>query len=65
MPHIVFLNIYIYLNLYLLILEREEAGRERERERETLLCCSTYLRVHWLLLVCALTRDGIYNLGLL
>ena len=29
--------------------------REEGRERETSICCSTYLRIHWLLLVCALT----------
>ena len=34
--------------------------RERGRERT---CCSTYLCIHWLLLVCALTRDGTCNLG--
>ena len=32
-------------------------GRERERERETLICCSPYLYIHWLLLICALTGD--------
>ena len=30
---------------------------EREREREISICCSTYLCILWLLLVCALTRD--------
>ena len=33
-----------------------EGGRERG-ERERLTCCSTYLCIHWLILVCALTRD--------
>ena len=28
----------------------------KERERETLICCSTYLCIHWLILVCALTK---------
>ena len=32
-------------------------GRERERERETLICCSPYLYIHWLLLICALNID--------
>ena len=34
-------------------------GRELGRggETETLICCPTYLYIHWLLLVCALTRD--------
>ena len=38
---------------------REKWGgvRERERERERLSGCSTYLCIHWLILVCVLTRD--------
>ena len=40
-----------------------EAERERERERETSICCSTYLCIHWLILVCALARDGTHNLS--
>ena len=36
---------------------RREVGRERdrERERETSICCSTYLCIHWLILICPLT----------
>ena len=34
-----------------------------ERERERLICCSTYLCIHWLMLVCALTGDRTCNLG--
>ena len=34
------------------------------RERETSICCSTYLCIHWLILVCALTGDRTRNLGL-
>ena len=30
---------------------------EKARERETLICFSTYLCIHWLPLVCALTGD--------
>ena len=41
-----------------LILEREEG-----RERETLVCCSPYLCIHWLIFVCALTGDQTHNLG--
>ena len=38
--------------------------REKERERKKhLFCCSTYVYIHWLLLVCALTRDGTCSLG--
>ena len=45
----------------LLILERGEG----ERESETSICCSTYLFIHWLILVCALTRDWTCNLGVI
>ena len=34
----------------------------KERERE--ICCSTVLCIHWLFLVCALTRDWMCNFGL-
>ena len=47
---------------------RGERGRKRgrKRERETLLCCYTfYLCIHWLILVCALTRDQNRNHGML
>ena len=47
--------------------EREtprEREREREREKERLICCSTSLCIHWLLLVCALTRNRTSNLDL-
>ena len=33
--------------------------------RKTSICCPTYLCIHWLLLVCALTRDQTHNLGVL
>ena len=32
---------------------------------EILVCCSTYLCIHWLIFVCALTRDQTHNLGIL
>ena len=35
----------------------------RERVRETLICCSTYQCIYWLILVCALTQDRTCNLG--
>ena len=34
-------------------------------EREILICCSTYSWIHWLSLVCALTRGWTRNLGIL
>ena len=55
---------YLFSNLLKKLInfrEREEGGRERD----TLIYYSTYLCIHWLLLVCALTRDWIRNLGLL
>ena len=56
-------------HFYWLILEKgrgREGGREREgeREREREICCSTYLCIHWLLLVCSLTWDLTHNLGI-
>ena len=30
-----------------------------------LVCCSTYLCIHWLILTCTLTGDQTYNLGIL
>ena len=44
-------------------MRQRERERERERERDLLICCSTYLCNHWLILACALTRDWTYNLG--
>ena len=43
-PSFFFYIIYIFLNFYLL-------------EGETLICFSTYLCIHWLILLCALTGD--------
>ena len=40
-------------------------NEERKRERETLICCSTYFCIHWLLLIHALTGDQTHNLGIL
>ena len=33
------------------------------REREAVICCSTHLCIHWLIFVCALTRDGTHDLA--
>ena len=46
----------------------DEGERERERERERdkhQFWSSTYLCIHWWLLVCALTGDQTQNLGVL
>ena len=41
---------------------------ERERERETSICffmlIHAYSCIHWLILVCALTKDRTHNLGI-
>ena len=37
----------------------------RETERNTPICCSTYLRIPWLMLVRALSEDQTDDLGLL
>ena len=50
-------------NIIFLILERGRGLGGGERQRETLICCSTYFCIHWLILVCALTRDQTLNLG--
>ena len=49
--HHFFFSFYNFFNLLIL-----------ERERETSICCSTYLCIHWLILVCTLTRDRTHNL---
>ena len=57
--YISYANIFIYTFNLLIFREKEEG----ERERETLIYCSTYLYIHWLLHVCALTKDITLNLG--
>ena len=49
-------------SFFFLILDR---GRESVREKETLICCSTYLCIHLLILARTLTRDQTHNLGTL
>ena len=47
-------------------LETERKGeRETERKKNTSICCSSYLFIHSLILVCALTEDQTHNLGVL
>ena len=44
---------------------KEKGGMgEREREKTTLICFSTYLCIHWLLLVCALSKGLNPHLGI-
>ena len=51
----------IHLLIFFFFREREEG----EREKETSICCSSYFCIHWLILLCALTRDQTHNLGVL
>ena len=44
-------HFYFIFNAFNLVIDL------RKRETETLLGCGAYLRTHWLLCVCALTRD--------
>ena len=50
------LKFFFIFFLFIDFRERKEE-RKRDRERETLICCSTYLCIHWLILVDALTGD--------
>lgn len=36
-----------------------------KREKETLICCSSYLCIRWLILVCTLARNQTQNLGVM
>ena len=59
---------YFFLKILKLFIDSGGRGGERESEgesvRETSICCFTYLSNHWLILVCALTRDQTHNLGI-
>ena len=52
-------SFFFFFFFFLLILE--SGG---ERETETLIYCSTYLCIHWLIVVCALNGDQTLNLGI-
>ena len=56
-------NIIIAVLILFIDKRDKEGGRERERTREMSICCSTYLCIHWLISVCALTWDQIHKLG--
>lgn len=49
-----------FFKYFLLILQRESKG---ERKRETSICYSTYICIHWLIIICALSRRQTCNLG--
>ena len=53
---------YFYLFLKNCIALRER-GRGEWGEKEILTFCSTYLCIHWLILICAWSRDSTCNLG--
>ena len=51
-------GLFLFLKLFLFILFTDlRGGGGRERGRETSICCSTYLLIYWLILVCALIGD--------
>ena len=50
---------------YLLILERKGKGGGEREKKEREFCCSTYLCIHCLILVCALSRDQTHNPSIL
>ena len=50
--------------IYLLIFYSLILERRGETHTHTSICCSTYLCIYWLILVCALTRDQTHNLGI-
>ena len=72
-------NVIVYLSLslslssflflvFLFIDYREkiiEDSAQNGGRGETSICCSTYLCIHWLLLILVLTRDWTHNLGVL
>ena len=58
-----------FLSFYFLILERggerqRETDRQTDRQKETSICCFTYWCMHWLIIVCALTRGWTHNLSI-
>ena len=55
---------FSFLKLFFREKEGGSGGEGERRERETSICCSTYFRIHWLIFVCALTRDQTCNLGI-
>ena len=54
-----FLKLSILLKKFFLFI----SFRDREEPGVGGICCSTYLCIHWLVLICPLTRDGTHNLG--
>ena len=48
-------------SIFLIYWFLKEGGKGTGKERETLMCCSTRLGIHRLILVCALSRDQTCN----
>ena len=62
---------YLFVVVVVVVDLRERKGEgERERKEgrnkqtDKSICCPIYLCILWLLLVCALTKDQIYNIGI-
>lgn len=60
----VVIELFYFFTFYLLILQGERE-RKGEWEREGKTCCFTHPCPHWLIILCALTRDQIHNLSAL
>ena len=67
--HLPGLKIFVYvaplhyiLLLFLKCIDFLDRERGRQKERETSVCCSTYLCIYWLILLCP-DRDQTHNLG--
>ena len=54
-------TLFLFLNFLFIDFRQTKEG---QKERKTLICCSTYWCIHWLILICALTGDRTCNLGI-
>ena len=57
----------IYYFLKFLFIDFRDGGREREKKKTPSMCCSTYLHIHWLILVCVLTgsNPSLWGIGMM
>lgn len=52
----------IVKKLFIYFTERKKGERKRDREREKPICYSTYIYIHWLIIICTLCRHQTCNL---
>ena len=62
---IIFFNCHLLRSCSCVLLAYSVFFKNWFREIEILVCCSTYLCICWLILLCALTTDQTHNLGVL